>query len=79
MPDRENSWPEQPPQDYRPLPSQVPPFVTSDDELRRWNWCWACTVAYLGFPSPTWTRELYDSDIPVDPGEAQAEENAGPA
>jgi hypothetical protein len=57
----------EPPPEFQPLSGQIPPFITDDEQLRRWEWCFAVTRAYLGFDSPNWTRELFFSDIPVDP------------
>ena len=62
------------PTEYMPQPSQVPPYVQTPEELRRWSACFALTRRILGFDSPHFARELYHGSIPTD-APAQKDEN----
>ena len=64
------------PNTYLPQASQVPPFVRTPEQLRRWCACFALSRRVLGFDSPYAARELYHSPIPTDPP-AQKDENPG--
>ena len=55
------------PPDYMPQPAQIPPFVRTPEQLRRWSVCFALTRQHVGFDSPTFARALYHSTIPTDP------------
>ena len=41
------------PSAYLPEPAQVPPFVTTAEDLRRWCVCFALTRQHVGYDSPT--------------------------
>ncbi len=54
------------PSAYLPEPGQVPPFVTTAEDLRRWCVCFALTRQHVGYDSPHFARTLYASDVPTD-------------
>jgi len=54
------------PDDYLPSPDQIPPFVRTPEQLRRWCVCFALTRQHVGFDSPHLARALYSSNIPTD-------------
>ena len=55
------------PNDFLPQPEQIPPYVQTPEELRRWSACFAVTRRTLGYDSPYFARELYHGSIPTDP------------
>lgn len=55
------------PESYMPEASQIPPYVQTPEQLRRWGVAFALTRRILGFDSPYAARELYHSDIPTAP------------
>ena len=54
------------PNTFMPEPSQIPPFVRSAEDLRRWCVCFALSRRILGYDSPYFARTLYHSNIPTD-------------
>lgn len=54
------------PNSYMPQASQIPPFIRSAEDLRRWCVCFALTRQHVGYDSPTFARALYASDVPTD-------------
>jgi hypothetical protein len=48
-------------------PGQVPAFITSDDELRRWRLCAGITLLICERFDPGFCRELFFGDLPTDP------------
>lgn len=64
------------PNTYMPEAAQVPPFIRSAEDLRRWCACFALGRRVLGYDSPGWVRSLYASPIPTD---APAQKDGNPA
>ena len=54
------------PDTYMPERSQIPPFVKTAEDLRRWCACFALTRQQVGYDSPLFARALYHSGIPTD-------------
>jgi hypothetical protein len=49
-----------------PRAEQIPPFVRTPEDLRRWSVCFALSRRVLGYDSPHHARTLYHSSVPTD-------------
>jgi hypothetical protein len=51
--------------EYLPAAGQIPPFVTNDDELRRFEWCFAIGRLVCARDDAAFVRELFHSEMPT--------------
>jgi hypothetical protein len=61
------------PPELMPLPSQYPPFVTNDEQKRRWELCFAITRIVAQHDDPIFARQLFFSDFATDQAEFPTE------
>jgi hypothetical protein len=52
-------------------PDQIPPTITTVEQLQRWRVCAGITMRVAGRLDPLFCYQLYESDLPTDDGTSE--------